>query len=74
MPCERHKLSNGGLVIVCSRGRQPRAKCSCGRPAPLLCDYPIGTKTCDAPICKKCATHTGPNRDLCPEHAKEATP
>lgn len=47
----------------------------CGRQAPYLCDGPIGSThggrvlTCDAPMCERHRTPSGPNRDLCPKHA-----
>jgi hypothetical protein len=68
MPCIRM-----GNAIVCTRSPRHRF-CSCGAPADLLCDYPLrGTKagkTCDRPICGECAVNIGPDKDLCPTHAR----
>ena len=53
-------------------GRQPRRKCGFCRErwADLLCDFPTPKgKTCDRPICNKCATSGGENVDYCPDHA-----
>ena len=70
MACERVQLEGGGVAIVC--GRFPRVrprKCrGCGqKTADLLCDGPKpGGRTCDAPVCAKCAKTIGPDRHLCP--------
>jgi hypothetical protein len=50
--------------------RARRKQCStCGAPADKLCDYVIAEgKTCDAPICGKCALHREPDCDYCKEH------
>lgn len=72
MICQVVSLPNGGSAIVCSGGRRPR--CKCGGPAPLLCDWKVSGKksgTCDAPLCASCTTSPAPNKDLCPEHARE---
>ena len=71
MPCEGMRLTTGETAIVCSRGRAAQRRCGvCQGRATLLCDGapPVGArrKTCDAPICQSCATHVGPDRDLCP--------
>ena len=69
MPCERLPMADGGTATVCSRGRQPRARCSCKRPATLLCDAPLGDgRTCDAPICTRCALEVAPDVHRCPRH------
>ena len=59
--------------FICSRGpaRNGPPCCGCGaKGTTLLCDGapPPGSRkrTCDAPICRSCAAHVGPNRDLCP--------
>ncbi len=69
MGCDFIRLPGGASAVVCSRGRRPSARCSsCGRPgADLFCDGPKPSgRTCDAPVCRKCAHHVGANRDLCP--------
>ncbi len=75
MPCNVYRSDDGEITaIVCSRGRQSRKLCSCGRPATLLCDWPLAGpkagKTCDRPICTRCASHVGPDRDYCQAHAR----
>lgn len=72
MTCDVVTLPGGGRAIVCSGRGRTRARCACGRPAPLLCDWkmPETGGTCDAPICKRCATSPARKKDLCPKHAK----
>ena len=74
MPCERRDLGDGRFAVVCTRGR--RSPCvSCGRPATLLCDYPVaGTKrgTCDRAFCRDHGVNVGPDRDYCLAHAEHA--
>lgn len=37
-----------------------------------LCDWVLPSgKTCDAPLCTEHAITTGPDKHLCPRHAKE---
>lgn len=72
MACEFVQMPNGARAIVCSSTRRPR--CECGQPAPLACDWKVADRrsgTCDAPICRECATSPAPEKDLCPEHAAE---
>ena len=76
MSCKQIVDSKTGAVVgfVCSRGR-PRSQVRClycGRTgADLLCDHDLGGgKTCDRRLCRSCAVHVGPNRDLCPDHAR----
>jgi hypothetical protein len=40
----------------------------CGARAPFLCDFPVGKRTCDRPLCADHATEEGPDRHYCPEH------
>jgi hypothetical protein len=42
-----------------------------------LCDWPVGDKTCDMPLCLEHATEVGPDRHYCPVHMakhREANP
>ncbi len=62
-----------GLGIICGP-RAPRRRCSvagCCEWMAKLCDHPKGRKTCDARLCARHATPAGPDRDLCPDHAKQ---
>lgn len=75
MTCTTVKLGSN-YAIVCSSA--PRARtCKCGKRSTKLCDWVIGVgrgqiaMTCDMDLCDGCATHVGPNKDLCPAHAKE---
>lgn len=75
MVCTRVTLPGGIPAIVCG----PRAKakpcpCGSGLPATRLCDWktPDGPRpTCDAPLCRRCATVPAPDKDLCKAHAAE---
>lgn len=73
MVCRSIPLPTGGHAIVCGP-RERKKRCSCGRPASLLCDWKVPTKrnpkkTCDAPICDRCTTSPAEDKDLCPAHA-----
>lgn len=78
MQCRAVKVGEV-TAIVCGKFKEA-AKCRwCGRPSTKLCDYPLSSrgeladgKTCDAPMCDAHARNAGPNKDLCPEHAKSA--
>tara|TARA_B100000378_G_scaffold56148_1_gene41462 strand:- start:936 stop:1211 length:276 start_codon:yes stop_codon:yes gene_type:complete len=72
MTCDVVTLPGGGRAIICSGRGRSKARCACGRPGTLLCDWKMGEarKTCDAPICALCATSPAPDKDLCPAHAK----
>lgn len=69
--------------IVCSRGPRPKKCAHCDHVGTRLCDFPVDfvlahgpkagqrvKRTCDAPVCPCHATSIGPDRDLCPPHAK----
>ena len=68
----------GGGGYVCSRGPKRTTVCKfCNEPirgAVLLCDWKLtGTKagkTCDAPMCRRCAAAVGADKDLCPPHKR----
>jgi hypothetical protein len=74
MPCHHVKLGDGSIAIV-RTGKPHRRKCRfCSEgEATLLCDFrgPQG-KTCDAPMCARCARPVGPNVDYCPDHHGES--
>ena len=71
MPCNHVTLPGGGYAIICSRGRRPRPCACCNLPSTKLCDFPTGNgKTCDLPLCDKCAVKGGPNVDFCPGHER----
>jgi len=58
MPCKRIE-GDGWSGFVCTRGGSQKQRCSCGRVADYLCDFPLRGKkegqTCDKPLCVKCA-------------------
>ena len=68
MPCTVIRFPGGGHAIACGPKRKPKLCPFCKQqPAILSCDGDLGNgKTCDAPICDKCAALVGPDRDLCP--------
>lgn len=69
MPCNTVKLPGGMTAIVCSRPARG-SYCTCGRRAPLVCDWPVPEKnsgTCDKPICPRCSRKQG-ERDYCLTH------
>lgn len=52
------------------RAKATAIRCShCGRTATRRCDAAVGKGSCNAPLCPKCATNSGPDLDLCPAHA-----
>jgi hypothetical protein len=72
MPCFQFKqtMKDGAVVtgFICTRGTGKQCAI-CGRPSTKLCDgiRPNG-KTCDMPLCEKCAVHVHPDKDYCPAH------
>lgn len=75
MPCHHVNIGGTRAIVCTSRGRRPKP-CSCGsgKPADLLCDWKVPNKrsgTCDRPLCAACSHVPAPNKDLCPEHAKQ---
>ena len=67
--CRTIKLPSGDYAIVCGLPKPKR--CACGSEASKLCDFPVRrrtgrrSKTCDAPLCKRCADHVEPDKDFC---------
>ncbi len=71
MPCSIEPLGAGSWAVICGAKRMPGRCVGCDESSTLLCDGPRpygrdGRATCDAPICRACATAIGRNRDLCP--------
>lgn len=70
MGCDRIKLENGQVAIICSRGRRrERCRWCAHTPGVFQCDWKLGAgRTCDKHICDKHAQEVGPDKHLCPEH------
>jgi hypothetical protein len=75
MSCDAFNLGGGWVIVECGRSAGNCSVPGCTRAAAALCDYPVTRRgragTCSA---KLCATHrrsVGPDRDLCPAHAKQ---
>lgn len=79
MTCTKIPVA-GGVAFVCTRGASTRARdcafCGTSTRDYKLCDFPLRGKragaTCSKPMCGKCATSIGENRDLCPPHVRMA--
>ena len=81
MTCETVTMPGGQVAIVCGRPRKPK-RCSCGGLTVALCDFPIDEpvirdgmqqrrkRTCDKPLCTRCAVSVGKNVDYCPDHPR----
>jgi hypothetical protein len=63
-----------GTMMHLRMAKKPRRRCTvCDGLTPHSglreCDFKLPDgKTCDRLMCAKCATRTGPDEDLCPEH------
>lgn len=74
MKCSTVKLPGGGVAIVCG-SRQAKKHCKkCGAASTVLCDFKATpeSKTCDKPLCRRCAVNVGPDLDHCPDHPRAA--
>lgn len=74
-PCKWIQLDDGTTVHL-KLSNPRRTKCRFCKKwwGSRLCDFPLGNgRTCDAPMCPACATRTGEDADLCPNH-KNAAP
>lgn len=70
MKCQRTSVAEG-FAFVCGMQTRRRTCSSCGElAATKLCDGPLHLttkrKTCDAPLCVKCARHRAGDVDYCP--------
>lgn len=64
----------GGIVgFACLRGGGKKCR-YCGTSGDKLCDWdltgPKEGKTCDIPMCTRCAYHIDPDKDYCRPHAE----
>jgi hypothetical protein len=73
MPCQVIDLGNGHFAHI--RTSAPKRKrCSVCKQLCMarLCDAVIAPgRTCDAPLCPRCAYHVAPDTDYCPKHAPQ---
>lgn len=75
MECTKVTLPNGFTGFVCGGRRRRRPCASCGAlVADFECDWKLHGKqkgkTCSRSLCASCATQVGPDKHLCPPHAK----
>lgn len=65
-------MPGGGTAIVCGPRSGRIKRCvHCGGVSSKLCDGPRADnskRTCDRPLCTRCATHVEPNLDFCRAH------
>lgn len=74
MVCEKVRMPDGGIAIMCSRNkRKPAPTCQyCHCVGEKLCDGPHPKRdTCDKRMCSYCAYHVDPDLDFCPDHIPE---
>ena len=73
MKCNTIDMGHGQFAFVCTRGRRQNCK-FCSRYATKLCDFALtgakAGKTCDAPMCDRCAKEILPGKDYCPPHVR----
>lgn len=75
--CKRVDLGDGTFALITVEVRMRTCK-GCGarmmEDRGNLCDWKVDgkkrSKTCDAFVCNGCARRVGPDKDLCPAHAK----
>lgn len=69
MPCYTTHDANGDPVgILC--GELGPTCVECGDVSEVLCDFPISDeqRTCDKPLCERCAPTVGADKNYCREH------
>lgn len=69
MKCTRVRVGEI-TATICGSQRIPVCV-KCGGIATRECDWRIGRRTCDRPVCDECTHSPAPGKDLCPRHAKE---
>jgi hypothetical protein len=71
MGCDSFRTPDGGMAIICSRGRRAPScqEPGCRQISTALCDFPTTRgKTCDRRMCQAHRTTVGPDRDYCAMH------
>lgn len=70
MPCYRHYDEVTGEAIGTLCGRLGPPCFHCGAVSDALCDFPLGEegKTCDRPLCLRCAPVVGADKNFCRDH------
>lgn len=60
----------GGTIRAFLCGRLGPPCVQCGGVSEVLCDFPIGDeqRTCDRPLCMRCAPTVGADQNFCAEH------
>lgn len=66
MKCSRLKV--GGISAIVCGSKRIETCIVCQEPASSLCDWKVGTGTCDAALCDKHRHQVGKNKDLCEDH------
>ena len=72
MPCIKVDLPGGGFALARVSSDRVKSCKYCGRISSKLCDFKLtgskAGKTCDAPMCEKCAHYVEPDKDYCKPH------
>lgn len=71
------KAAKNPPAPCCARVERDGKPVRCCGISTILCDWPVGLGTCDAPLCPEHAHETARDRHLCPVHLAEhraATP
>jgi hypothetical protein len=80
MTCERVKMPDGSVAIVCYRGgkkaserKKARAVCAyCDQTAKFMCDREVPTGTCDKQFCSRHGYPVSQSKQFCMECSKAA--
>jgi hypothetical protein len=75
--CDKVDMGNGDFAIICGGRHKRQPPCiTCGHPSSKLCDFPVVVngkpRTCDKPICSRCAVSKGPDVDWCQPHERNS--
>lgn len=71
--CERIRMPDGNVGVVCGGHRKKKPCKFCGAPAMKQCDWPLSNgKTCDVYVCDRHSLGNGLDKDFCAVHAQGA--